>query len=265
MILLARNAMATKLRYHQAVFDLLGQEPRPSAGRLLALRGAEERCGVAFPASIIEWFALEDAEAIFADHTTPDSLVTLEDLADPAMISQGYLAVADENQGVVAWYARLSGADDPPIYDNNDSPDPAAWTLCSASFSAFIQHKIAVGQLDLAAETLALVADDLAPDPSAIDRLLQDYTAGPHLHSARRRSYHFFNQHGRLSIIRAPDGAEQPLAGRWVIESMTPAGLLSLAESIRAYGRLAATLRPKHDQGAAQAREQAVLQRLRER
>jgi hypothetical protein len=112
--------MATQLHYHQAVFDLLGLEPRPSAARLRALRDHEVRCGIALPASIIEWFALEDAEAIFADHTTPDYLAVLEDLADPAMIDQGYLAVADENQGVVAWYARLSVADDPPIYDNND-------------------------------------------------------------------------------------------------------------------------------------------------
>jgi hypothetical protein len=257
--------MSTLLRYHQAVFDLLGQQPRPSAARLRALRAAEQRCGIAFPASIVEWFALEDAEAIFADHTTPDYLAALDDLADPAMIAQGYLAVADENQGVVAWYARLTGADDPPVYDNNDSPDPADWTVCSASFSAFIQHMIAVGQLDLADDTLTLIADDLAPDPATIDRLLQAYTAGPHLHSARRRSYHFFNQHGRLSIIRAPDGAERPPAGRWIVESMTAAGLLSLAESIRAYGTLAATLRPKHEQGAAQAREEAVLSQLRER
>jgi hypothetical protein len=257
--------MATQLRYHQAVFDLLGLEPRPSAARLRALRDHEERSGVAFPPSIVEWFALEDAEEIFADHTTPDYLTALEELADPAMVAQGYLAIADENQGVVAWYARLGGADDPPIYDNNDSPDPAAWTLCSASFSAFIQHKIAVGQLDMAIETLTLIADDLAPDLATLDRLLEDYTAGPHLHSARRRSYHLFNQHGRLSIMLPPDGAEPPLAGRWVIESMTPAGLLRLAESIRPYGTLAATLRPKHDQGAAHDREQAVLQQLRER
>ena len=253
--------MATQLHYHQAVFDLLGLEPRPSADRLRALRAHEERCGVAFPASIVEWFALEDAEAIFADHTTPDYLVGLDDLADPAMIGQGYLAVADENQGVVAWYARLSGADDPPIYDNNDSPDPAAWTLCSASFSAFIQHMIAVGQLDMADATLSLVADDLAPDLATIERLLQGYTAGPHLHSARRRSYHFFNQHGRLSINRAPDGDERPLAGRWIIESMTPAGLLGLAESIWADGMLAATLRPK----SSRAEEESVLHHLRER
>jgi hypothetical protein len=255
--------MARQLRYHQAVFDLLGQEPRPSAARLESLRRHEERCGRAFPAAIVEWFALEDADEIFADNTTPDFLAAFDELADPAMIAQGFMAVADENQGVVAWYARLKGADDPPIYDNHDSPDPADWRFCSATFSAFIHHMIAVGQLDMAADTLTLIADDHAPEQATIERLQPEYTAGPGSHSAQRRVDRLFNQHGRLTIISAlADGAES-WAGRWVIESGTAAGLLALAASIWPYGTLAATLQPKSTRPEARSEEAEVIRQLR--
>lgn len=87
--------------YHHAIFDLLGAAPASSPERLAQIEARERLCGVRFPASVRDFYAVNEAETLFGE-ATADALVALEELGDPANTAQGWLRVADENQGVVA-------------------------------------------------------------------------------------------------------------------------------------------------------------------
>jgi hypothetical protein len=58
-------------------------------------------------------------------------------------VAQGYLCVAVENQGVVGFYVKLDGSEDPPVFHNNDdwnSPlAEVAWVHCTDTFSEFLR------------------------------------------------------------------------------------------------------------------------------
>src|SRR5262245_10488886 len=118
-----------KLQFHQQLFDALGIAPAPSRDQMGVLAQRERECHVRFLAAVCEWFSIEGVFDLFRAHTNADELVTnnsedwksqLAALGDPEEVSKGYLRVAVENQGVVAFYVRLDGSDDPPVVHNND-------------------------------------------------------------------------------------------------------------------------------------------------
>src|SRR3954465_15245581 len=97
---------------HGAALEMLGSQAvrSPHRERLIAER--ERACGVAFPASVVAWFALEGPERRFPANGTEDHLVALAELGDPEETRHGYLQVALENQAVVAFYVRLDEGED---------------------------------------------------------------------------------------------------------------------------------------------------------
>lgn len=255
--------MPAPLRYHQAVFDLLGQTPRASAERLRQIRLFEQQRGAAFPPSIVEWFALEGCETLFSANTTPDYLVALDDLADPDRLRQGYMPVAFENQGVVEWFARLDGADDPPIYGNNDHPDPAAWSLCSPSFSAFIRHMIAGGRQELAAERFRLEGEGAVPDSEALGRLLREFTAWPVSSGPTRRVCRLVHENGLLTIRASRPAEHDSWRGEWFLESGSPEALLALGLRAARHGALAESWRGRSGDPGERAAEEECARQLR--
>jgi hypothetical protein len=130
------------LLFHQSTFDLLGIEPHVSEQRLAMIAEREQICGISFPKSIREWYSIEGVEALFSENTNEDDLTDLNELGDLSDVQQGYLCVATENQAVIAWYVKLEGSDDPPVFHNDDEWDDDLstinWQLCSETFSAFI-------------------------------------------------------------------------------------------------------------------------------
>ena len=80
------------------------------ASRVAIIEERERACGVRFPASVREWFAIESAESLFYRKTNQDHLEELARLGDPRDTAQGCLKVATENQGVATWYVRLAEA-----------------------------------------------------------------------------------------------------------------------------------------------------------
>jgi hypothetical protein len=88
-----------QLKYHQQILNLLGIETDVLASRVAIIEGRERACGVRFPASLREWYAIESAENLFYRKTNNDHLEELASLGDPRDIAQGYLRVTTENQG----------------------------------------------------------------------------------------------------------------------------------------------------------------------
>lgn len=140
-----------KLRFHRAMYAAIGASPVVSKGNVQVLRKRERVLGVRFPAAVFELLSLEGAAELFREHSNADELVTNDELDDakkleqfgaPAEIRQGYLRVAVENQGVVAFYVPLDGSDDPPVFHNNDQWDDdlksIEWVKVSDSFSRFV-------------------------------------------------------------------------------------------------------------------------------
>jgi hypothetical protein len=54
----------SRLRYHQATFDLLGREPVVSPRALARIEEVERSCGCALPAAVKEWYSLDDASLL---------------------------------------------------------------------------------------------------------------------------------------------------------------------------------------------------------
>jgi hypothetical protein len=103
------------LKYHQAVFDLMGKKPRPSKTAVATLEKRERALGITLPASLKEFYSLSGAYEILAKYSNDDQTVPLEELGDAEHVAHGVIKIADENQGVAAWYVRLDGSEDPPV------------------------------------------------------------------------------------------------------------------------------------------------------
>jgi len=60
----------TQLKYHQHILNLLGIELDMLVSRVAIIEERERACGVRFPASVREWFAIESAESLFIERRT---------------------------------------------------------------------------------------------------------------------------------------------------------------------------------------------------
>jgi hypothetical protein len=148
----ARRPSKARLKFHQATFTALGATPAISRRNVQLLRKRERTLGVRFPQAVFELFSIEGIADLFREHSNADELVTNDEfdvwkklalLGIPSEISQGYLRVAVENQGVVAFYVPLDGSEDPPVLHNNDQwiddLSAVAWVTVADSFSGFIR------------------------------------------------------------------------------------------------------------------------------
>jgi hypothetical protein len=244
------------IRYHRAALEMLGAEPRPSPERRRLIAEREHACGVAFPPSVVEWFALEDAAALFHDNSNEDRLEPLESLGEPAETRQGYLRVAVENQAVVAFYVRLDEGDDPPVYDNNDEfgqedLSRIAWNPLSASFSNYVFDMASIGRLHAFGRDLWLETEGPVPTGD-----LAGLRPGP-VTRGEAEIRRFFGPHEHATVRWAPGAG----TAQWQLQADSPERLDDLAASLGFTDALAARRRPQTSKGAA-AR---LLARLRRR
>src|SRR5262245_60067770 len=148
----------SRIPYHQNVYDLLQLEPgeSPEAARMIA---EHEAAHGPLPAAVREWYSVPDVVLL---RPTPDDWGDLwnlcpgtlwwefsnEDPAEPLpdVLTQfvgvrnrpefPYVRVLNENQGVVRWWVKVTGSDDPPVWcDNDREDDPNEWAEVAESFS----------------------------------------------------------------------------------------------------------------------------------
>jgi hypothetical protein len=220
---------------HGAALDMLGSQAvrSPQRERLIAER--ERACGVAFPASVVAWFALDGAEQLFHDNSNEDRLVALEELGDPDETRHGYLQVAIENQAVVAFYVRLDEGEDPPVYDNNDQfdepLDEISWNRISETFTNFIYDMVAMARLGAARSGLWFEGDGRPPSgPPAGLR------PGPETRTAELEMRRF---HGPHEFVWARWAPGEDVAS-WQVQADTPERLAELADELGLADALAA-------------------------
>jgi hypothetical protein len=259
--------MRSRLKYHQPVLDLLGIEPALPVDRAALIEERERLCGVRFPASVREWFTVQDAEALFHDNTNDDHLEKLVELGAAAETSQGYLRVATENQAVVAWYVRLGEGDDPPVYHNNDEWNKdlskTDWQTDSVTFTNFIFDMISGHHFRGWYTGMHLTAKDSLPDEATLAQLRGWFRRGPTTDVPGSKVYRFFTTEGVIAIrsVTAEDLASR--SAEWSVEAGSPEALLEFARKLRGVGTLSHTLLARSCTPESRAKGEQVLQRLR--
>ena len=132
--------------FYARTFALLPERPTYAKEADRLLNEVENRVGGPLPASIREWYSLEDAFALLQRYSNSDHAEPLESLGAAFGLSgggtrdlarEGLLLVRCENQGVCCWAVRLDGSDDPPVVVSYDD-DLETWQRCADRFSEYI-------------------------------------------------------------------------------------------------------------------------------
>jgi hypothetical protein len=257
-----------QLRYHKQILNLLGIELDMLASRVALIEERERACGVRFPASVREWFAIESAEGLFYRKTNNDHLEELANLGDPRDLAQGYLKIATENQGVVIWYVRLGEGDDPPVYlvvdDYADYDDLAKTTqLESTTFTNFIFDMMSFHHFGGWLSYMHLSAEDRWPSPNELGLLRDWLQEGPRIETPDAMVYRFFNTQGMITIRAATPGHSAGATALWEIEADELEDLFEFAKKLWPVGTLSLTLKVKGGSPEWRAMGDEILQRLR--
>lgn len=164
------------LQFHERAVSLLPKRPKLDPARADALARREQGLGIKVPASVREWYSLEDSVNLWGRYTNDDDPVPIDELGEPVdwvkpprdLVREGLLLIARENQGVASWAVRLDGTEDPAVVVEVDSwPDPN-WIPCADKFSTFLFCQFwdyCGGPCDLRSKLLlARVYEDLTDD-----------------------------------------------------------------------------------------------------
>lgn len=129
-----------ELKYHQKTFDLLNQQPQFSQKSLSELESVSRGKGIIIPASILEWYSLENAIEILSQNSNDDHFIKIEDFGkdteNEGLLAEGLLLFMIENQAVCQWAIKLDNSDDPPVLAKD--VDSKTWEFCAEKFSTFV-------------------------------------------------------------------------------------------------------------------------------
>jgi hypothetical protein len=170
---LSHNAiMPDELVYHRPTVSILDAPPLVSPEALEAMDRRERALGIRIPASVREWYSLDEAVMLLATYSNDDHPVRLEELGEPdwewaafqetislqatdsndvypdrwdeweepewqrAAFAGDPLVVMYENQAVCRWAVPLEEADDPVVLVQHDGM--SGWRMTSHRFSSFV-------------------------------------------------------------------------------------------------------------------------------
>ena len=125
------------MTFHATTFRLLGITPETSSQATTDLQSVEKTRRIQMPASVREWYQLQNAIRILADHSNDDPPIAIRDFAVQEWRGQVLLPIRHENQGVCTWAILLDGSDDPPVYVDVDT-DGKEWCLLAPTFSRYV-------------------------------------------------------------------------------------------------------------------------------
>jgi hypothetical protein len=257
-----------ELKYHQAVVNLLGIQPEVIPSRIAMIEQREAACATRFPASVREWFSIESAEVLFHKNTNQDHLEDLTSLGNPQETAQGFLRVAIENQGVVAWYLRLSDGDDPAVFDNNDEwhedLSKTSWRPYSRTFTNFIFDMIASHRFGGWYSGTRLSAIDQQPSTDELQDLGSRFQKGPVTDDPESQVYRFFTPAGLITILSNTPELHAAGKAEWSIETSSQDELFEFGKCVWHFGTLSSTLAGMSGTRESRAIGDQVIQRLRE-
>lgn len=217
------------LRFHERAVNLLPKRPGLDPSRAEALARREQDLGIKLPASVREWYSLEDSVNLWGRYTNDDYPAPIDELGELVdwvkpprdLVREGLLLIARENQGVASWAVRLDGTEDPAVVVEVDSwPDPN-WIPCADKFSTFLFCQFwdyCEGPCDLRSNLLlARVSEDLTDDTlSSLRRGFEELPSTFGWPSGT--SLRFQGHGGRMLIWRDKRESDWHLVGRTELE-----------------------------------------------
>src|SRR5215510_14345455 len=131
------------LNYHQKSLEFLGVTPKISQSQVMLVNSFEDLHKVKIPASLREWYSLENSDELFENilqsHTgirLTDSLDVQKDCGLLINGSDPFILVI-ENQAVWSMAVKFNEGEDPPVYMRYNEPNEA-WKLYANLFSDWI-------------------------------------------------------------------------------------------------------------------------------
>jgi len=242
------------LKYHQNTFNLLSLKPIVSEELLKLLNDVEHQYSISIPPSIREWYSMIEAmnilkTSIFGDVPHPPQEWHNEgqfwwgNRLCHDLLSEGFLLVLSENQGVCHWAVKLDGSDDPPVFIEIDSIDNFVWQLYSNSFSEFIYD--IVWKFVKKPEQIKLIAYTPTLTQADLSTLNQYFKKRPTLIYPRNEKIYRFLGDAQSVEIREEQKA---ICVSWCLSAQSPSSLFSLSSQIWDMGyRLNYLLLPEYD------------------
>jgi hypothetical protein len=241
------------LEYHQNTFNLLSLKPIVSEELLKLLNDVEHQYSISIPPSIREWYSIKEAmnilkTSILFDVPHPPQewhnigQFWLGDRLCNDLLSEGFLLILSENQGVFHWAVKLDGSDDPPVFIEIDSVPNFIWQLYTKRFSEFIYDIVwkfvkKPEQIKLIAYTSITQAD--------LSALTQSFKKLPTLIYPKEEKLYRFRGDSQSIEIREEQGA---ICVTWCLSAQSPSLLFSLASQIWELGyQLNYLLVPEYD------------------
>ena len=131
------------LHYHQKSIELLGATARISRSQVALVSSFEEKYNIKVPASLREWYSLENSVNLLEKILGPHMGIDLKN-APKIQAECGYLIngsdpflVMIENQAVLFMAVKFNEGEDPPVYMRYNEPGET-WVLHANSFSDWI-------------------------------------------------------------------------------------------------------------------------------
>jgi hypothetical protein len=202
------------LRFHSETLKLLGVTPSISRRAVSELDNVETRIGRKLPASVREWYSLEDACDLLERYSNSDLPIQVSEFGVPRedthgggpydLLSRGLVVFRYENQAVCVWAFRIDGSDDPPVEVDYDSQFEV-WTQCAPKFSAHIYAWMWDFALVLMRKML-LQAQNFPLSETALGKLREQFDAGPVTHGWPGHTQYRFSEGDKRILIWASEG-----------------------------------------------------------
>ncbi|MCB9851771.1 MAG: SMI1/KNR4 family protein [Phycisphaerales bacterium] len=199
------------LRFHEKTFRLIGTNPNIDPSSLDALAAVEQRIGLALPASLREWYSLEDACDRLYRYSNTDPSVSLSNMRDDGLIGGRYLKFRYESQGMCFWAVDLDGTDDPPVVIADDETFQPN-RRCNTTFSEFVNA--CVWDWGLVLNNCMIQAQNAPLSEEAIAVLHNEFKAELQTNGwPGHTQYRFYSADQRILIWASEDQADWCLAG----------------------------------------------------
>jgi hypothetical protein len=214
--------------------------------------------GRILPASVREWYELENARRLLLEHSNHDPPVDLSEFGKPQrdtrsgashdLLAEDLLVFRRENQGVCTWAIRLDGSDDPPVVVDVDTQF-TSWIESAPSFSEHLyawMWDYSVGLAKLRSDDLLIQAQNRSLSKDALAFLTNQFRAELVTHGwPGHTQYRFFNADQRILIWADPDQAD------WFLTADNEESLAKLVTSVSPVDALGEALWSHTAQGEA--------------
>jgi hypothetical protein len=237
------------LLYHQATLELLHEHPYISEVAVEDLDRLQRKRNIKLPASVREWYSLQQAVAWLDEYSNDDYAVPIDQLGEVEryweaghwheidLAQQGLFPILAENQYVCTWAIQLNGTDDPPVVVSFENTMPfAKWEPYAESFSTFVYTRVWDYQVIFSDATLwgnALFF------PDELHFLQTHFTAEPQTFTYPTPVTYRCSK-GTQRVLLWCDGVQMP--PQWFLSAASKEEWVLLTQTVESCGTLAQSL-----------------------